>query len=265
MKKRNLVLISYLTLLLFPVLWALNVSFKTNQEILGGFTLFPQEFTWDHYKTIFNDPSWYMGYVNSFLYVTLNTLICILLSVPAAYSFSRYKFLGDKHLFFWLLSNRMAPPAVFIVPFFQLYSTFGLFDTPWAVALSHCLFNLPLSVWILEGHMSGIPREIDETAFIEGYSFPHFFFKIFFPLIKTGIGVSAFFCFMFSWVELLMARTLTSTQAKPIVAIMTRTKGALGQDWGLISAAGILTIIPGILVIWFIRHHISKGFSLGRV
>jgi glycerol transport system permease protein len=75
---------------------------------------------------------------------------------------------------------------------------------------------VPLAVWILEGFMSGVPREIDETAYIDGYSFPRFFLTIFLPLIKAGVGVTAFFCFMFSWVELLLARTLTSVNAKPI-------------------------------------------------
>ena len=85
------------------------------------------------------------------------------------------------------------------------------------------------------------------------------------PLIKTGIGVTAFFCFMFSWVELLMARTLTTTAAKPIAAVMTRTVSATGLDWGLLAAAGVLTILPGALVIWFVRNYMAKGFALGRV
>ena len=118
----------------------------------------------------------------------LNTLISITLALPAAYAFSRYRFIGDKHLFFWLLSNRMAPPAVFALPFFNLYSAIGLFDTPWAVALAHCLFNVPLAVWILEGFMSGVPREIDETAAIDGDPFPRFFVKIFMPLIASALA-----------------------------------------------------------------------------
>ena len=84
----------------------------------------------------------------------MNTVISVAVALPAAYAFSRYRFLGDKHLFFWLLTNRMAPPAVFALPFFQLYSAFGLIDTHIAVALAHCLFNVPLAVWILEGFMS---------------------------------------------------------------------------------------------------------------
>ena len=146
----------------------------------------------------------------------------VAVALPAAYAFSRYRFVGDKPLFFWLLSNLMAPPAVYAMPFFNLYSATGLFDSIWAVALAHCLFNVPLAVWILEGFISGVPREIDETAAIDGYSFPRFFVKIFLPLIANGIGVAAFFCFMFSWVEQLLATTLTTVNAKPIAGMMSR-------------------------------------------
>jgi glycerol transport system permease protein len=255
----------YIVFLLLPIYWLVNMSFKTNTEIVTGLTLFPHQPTLRNYAVIFTDASWYSGYINSITYVVMNTVISVLVALPAAYAFSRYRFLGDKHLFFWLLTNRMAPPAVFALPFFQLYSAFGLIDTHIAVALAHCLFNVPLAVWILEGFMSGVPKEIDETAYIDGYSFPRFFVKIFMPLIASGIGVAAFFCFMFSWVELLLARTLTTTDAKPIAAVMTRTVSASGMDWGLLAAAGVLTLIPGALVIWFVRNYIAKGFALGRV
>ncbi|MER8968197.1 MULTISPECIES: carbohydrate ABC transporter permease [unclassified Mesorhizobium] len=255
----------YIIVLLLPIYWLINMSFKTNGEIVSSLTLYPHAPTLANYRTIFTDASWYSGYINSITYVVMNMVISVAAALPAAYAFSRYRFLGDKHLFFWLLTNRMAPPAVFALPFFQLYSAFGLIDTHIAVALAHCLFNVPLAVWILEGFMSGVPKEIDETAYIDGYSFPRFFIKIFMPLIASGIGVACFFCFMFSWVELLIARTLTTTDAKPIAATMTRTVSAAGMDWGLLAAAGVLTLIPGALVIWFVRNYIAKGFALGRV
>jgi glycerol transport system permease protein len=228
------------------------MSFKTNVEITSTMTLWPEQPTVANYRVIFTDSSWYSGYINSLKYVVINTLLSVSLALPAAYAFSRYRFLGDKHLFFWLLSNRMAPAAVFALPFFNLYSAIGL-------------FNIPLAIWILEGFISSVPREIDETAFLDGYSFPRFFVKILMPLIASGIGVAAFFCFMFSWVELLLARTLTSVNAKPIAAIMTRTVSAAGMDWGLLAAAGVLTLIPGAIVIWFVRNYIARGFALGRV
>ncbi|MBZ9700733.1 MULTISPECIES: carbohydrate ABC transporter permease [unclassified Mesorhizobium] len=255
----------YIIVLLLPIYWLINMSFKTNAEIVNSLTLYPHAPTLRNYTIIFTDASWYSGYINSITYVVMNMVISVAVALPAAYAFSRYRFLGDKHLFFWLLTNRMAPPAVFALPFFQLYSAFGLIDTHIAVALAHCLFNVPLAVWILEGFMSGVPKEIDETAYIDGYSFPRFFVKIFMPLIASGIGVACFFCFMFSWVELLIARTLTTTDAKPIAATMTRTVSASGMDWGLLAAAGVLTLIPGALVIWFVRNYIAKGFALGRV
>ncbi|NGX94628.1 MAG: carbohydrate ABC transporter permease, partial [Candidatus Afipia apatlaquensis] len=201
---RRIILGLFLIFLLLPIYWLVNMSFKTNTEIVTTMTLWPTNPTLVHYKRIFTDSSWYSGYINSLKYVLINTILSISFALPAAYAFSRYRFLGDKHLFFWLLSNRMAPPAVFALPFFNLYSAINLFDTPWAVALAHCLFNVPLAVWILEGFVSGVPKEIDETAFLDGYSFPRFFVKILMPLIASGIGVAAFFCFMFSWVELLL-------------------------------------------------------------
>ena len=255
----------YIVFVLVPIYWLLNMSFKNTNEILGSFTLFPRDFTLENYRKIFTDSTWYTGYLNSLKYVVLNTGISVIVALPAAYAFSRYRFLGDKHLFFWLLTNRMAPPAVFALPFFQLYSAIHLFDTPFAVALAHCLFNIPLAVWILEGFMSGVPKELDETAFVDGYGFWRFFVKIFIPTIAAGVGVAAFFCFMFSWVELLLAKTLTAVEAKPIAATMTRTASTSGYELGLLAAAGSLTIVPGAFVIYFVRNYIAKGFALGRV
>ncbi len=265
MRKRSLIPILYILFLMLPIYWLVAMSFKTTGEILSGFSLFPQTFTLENYRVIFTDPTWYWGYINSILYVSLNTVISIAVALPAAYAFSRYRFLGDKQLFFWLLTNRMAPAAVFALPFFQLYSSVGLFDTHLAVALAHCLFNIPLAVWILEGFMGGVPKELDETAYVDGYSFPRFFVTIFLPTIKAGVGVAAFFCFMFSWVELLLAKTLTAVEAKPIAATMTKTASSAGYELGLLAAAGTLTIIPGAIVIYFVRNYIAKGFALGRV
>ncbi|ADE39129.1 MAG: carbohydrate ABC transporter permease [Candidatus Puniceispirillum sp.] len=265
MQKRHIVPLLYILFLMLPIYWLVAMSFKTTGEILSGFSLFPQTWTLDNYRVIFTDPTWYWGYINSITYVSINTVISVIVALPAAYAFSRFSFLGDKHLFFWLLTNRMAPAAVFALPFFQLYSAVGLFDTHLAVALAHCLFNIPLAVWILEGFMQSIPKELDETAYVDGYSFPRFFVTVFIPTIKAGVGVAAFFCFMFSWVELLLAKTLTAVAAKPIAATMTKTASSAGYELGLLAAAGTLTIIPGAIVIYFVRNYIAKGFAMGRV
>ena len=261
----RIIFVAYLLVLMLPIYWLIKMSVQTNTDIMSGLTLIPARLTFEKYVAIFNDPTWVHGFGVSLSYVAINTVISVSVALPAAYAFNRFQFVGDKHLFFWLLTNLMAPAAVFAMPFFQLYYAVGLFDTIWAVALAHCLFNVPLAVWILEGFISGVPREIDETAAIDGYSFFHFFVRIFLPLIANGVGVTAFFCFMFSWVEQLLATTLTATNALPFAAVMSRTYSASGMDWSLLAAAGVLTMIPGALVIWFVRNHIAKGFALGRV
>ena len=147
-KMSSAILIVFLLGSLLPIYWMLNMSLKTNEEIVGVLSLWPQQLTFANYHTIFTDRSWYSGYINSMIYVALNMVMSVTVALPAAYAFSRYNFVGDKHLFFWLLTNRMTPPAVFLVPFFQLYSTVGLMDTHLAVALAHMVFNVPLAVWI---------------------------------------------------------------------------------------------------------------------
>ena len=248
-----------------PLLWLMSMSVRYNEDILTVFEIIPSRISFRGYVEFFTDPLWFGAFINSMTYTTLNMVMSVAVALPAAYAFSRFTFSGDKHLFFWLLTNRMAPAAVFLLPFFQLYQGIGLFDTTYAVALAHMLFNVPLAVWILEGFMSGIPREIDETAYIDGYSFPRFFLTIFLPLIKAGVGVAAFFCFMFSWVELIIAKTLTGPRAMPLAVQMSTTSSAAGLDWALLSAAGVIAIIPGVIVIWFVRNYIAKGFALGRV
>src|SRR4029450_7572669 len=106
-KKGVVFLIAYLAFAILPVYWMVNMSFKTNEEILSTFSLFPHHFTTDHYRTIFTDVSWYSGYVNSMIYVAVNTVISLLVALPAAYAFSRYQVIGDKHVFFWRLNHRM--------------------------------------------------------------------------------------------------------------------------------------------------------------
>src|ERR1700744_1710656 len=248
-------LVFYLVCLMLPIYWLINMSLRSNEDIMSGLAIWPRHPSLVKYFFILQDPTWVHGFRVSLTYVAINTVISVAVALPAAYAFNRYAFIGDKHLFFWLLTNLMAPTAVFALPFFNLYYSVGLFDTVWAVALAHCLFNVPLAVWILEGFMAGVPREIDETAALDGYPFPKFFIPIFLPLIASGVGGAAFFCFMFSWVELLLARTLTTVNAKPIAATMTRTVSAAGMDWGVLAAAGVIPLIPGAIVIYFVRNY----------
>ena len=264
-KVAQTILAIYCVYLALPLYWLLAISVQQNADITGAFSIFPQDPSLKNFMELWMNPVWSRSFAISLTYVVINTLLSISLALPAAYAFSRYQFLGDRQLFFWLLTNRMAPPAVFLLPFFQLYSAFGLFDTPLAVGLAHCLFTVPMAVWILEGFMSSIPKELDEMAKIDGHSFGFFFLRIFIPANWGGIGVTIFFSFMFSWVELLIARTLTGVEAKPIVVTMTRTISASGIDWGVLAAAGVVTILPGLVLVWFVRKRLIQGFALGRV
>ncbi len=253
----------YIIFLMLPIYWLVSMSFKTTNEILGGFSLFPQNFTTENYVKIFTDPTWYWGYINSIAYVTMNTVLSVAVALPAAYAFSRYRFLGDKHLFFWLLTNRMAPAAVFALPFLQLYSSIGLFDTYLAVALPkpcstsrwQCGF-LKVSCPACQRNWTRLPMSTATRSRASSSAFSC-------RRLRPALAWPFFFCFMFSWVELLLAKTLTSVEAKPIAAVMTRTSSTSGYELGLLAAAGSLTIIPGAIVIWFVRNYIAKVLRSG--
>ena len=264
-QKFSLAPLVYVMLLMTPVYWLVSMSFKTNAEIGGALTFYPHDVTVANYAIIFGDPDWYWGYINAIIYVLMNVAISVTVALPAAYAFSRHDFFGHRQLFFGLLMFRMMAPAILLAPFVEIFSALGLIDTHIAVAIAHCFFNVPLAIWILEGFISAIPRQLDESARIDGYSLPQFFARILLPQIAPGIVVAAFFCFMFSWVEYMLANALTTIDAKPIAGIMTRAAGVLAGDIALLSAASVLGLIPGILLIIFMKKHLATGFSMGRI
>jgi glycerol transport system permease protein len=255
----------YVALLMTPVYWLVAMSFKTNAEIGGGLTFYPHSLSLENYALILTDPDWYMGYVNAIIYVVINVVISVSVALPAAYAFSRHDFFGHRALFFGLLMFRMMAPAILLAPFVQIFSDLGLIDTHIAVAIAHCFFNVPLAIWILEGFISAIPREMDESARIDGHGVVSFMRRILIPQIAPGIAVAAFFCFMFSWIEYMLANALTTVDAKPIAGIMTRAAGVMTGDIALLSAASVLGLLPGLLLIIFVRKHLATGFSMGRV
>ena len=255
----------YVALLMTPVYWLVAMSFKTNAEIGGGLTFYPHSMSLENYALILTDPDWYMGYVNAIIYVVINVEISVSVALPAAYAFSRHDFFGHRALFFGLLMFRMMAPAILLAPFVQIFSDLGLIDTHIAVAVAHCFFNVPLAIWILEGFISAIPREMDESARIDGHGVVSFMRRILIPQIAPGIAVAAFFCFMFSWIEYMLANALTTVDAKPIAGIMTRAAGVMTGDIALLSAASVLGLLPGLLLIIFVRKHLATGFSMGRV
>ena len=255
----------YALFLAVPIYWLIVSSIKTSGEVSGAFTLYPHAPTFENFQFILNDDAWFYGYVNAAIYVSMNVVICMIVAVPAAYGFSRYRFFGDRALFFGLLAFRMMAPAVLLVPFVQIFSELHLIDTYIAVAIAHGFFNVPLAIWILEGFISSIPIEMDHTARIDGYGIGRFFLRILLPQIAPGIAATAFFCFMFSWIETLLSNALTVVDAKPIGGIMSRAVSVLAADVPLIAAASVLGLIPGLILIVFMRKHLTRGFSMGRI
>jgi glycerol transport system permease protein len=264
-QKHSLAPAIYVTLLMIPVYWLIIMSFKTNGEIFSGITFVPQVPTLENFRLILSDPDWYLGYVNAAAYALMNVVIAITVAVPAAYAFSRYRFIGDRALLFGFLAFRMMAPAILLIPFVEIFSRLNMIDTYGAVALAHCFFNVPLAIWILEGFISSIPKEMDDIARVDGYGFPRYFFRILLPQIAPGVAVAAFFCFLFSWVEFLLSNALTVVDIKPIGAIMTRAGGVMSADVSLLAAASVLGMIPGVILILFMKKHLARGFSMGRV
>ena len=220
--------------------------------------------TFGNYLGIWTDPHLRAAFGNSIAYVLINICITVPIAVPAAYAFSRMSFLGDKHLFLAFIAFRITPPVVLTLPIFQLFSNLGIVNSVWGIALAHCLFNLPISIWILQGFISEIPKEMDEIAFLDGYSRPRFIWTFLLPQIPSGIAVTTFFCFMFSWVEVVFARILTTTNGKPISMAINALFG-FQTDIGLVMAVTFASMMPGAVFLFAMRNHLSRGFRIGRI
>lgn len=255
----------FIFLILVPIYWMIAISLQTPGAVAGPLRLIPSEPTLNNFLYILTEPDWYWGYINALIYVAVNVAISVAVAVPAAYAFSRFRFAGHRLLFFSLLMFRMMVPAILLVPFVQIFSALSLIDTHIAVALSHCFFSVPIAIWILEGFISGVPVEVDETARADGYSTITFFRRILLPMIAPGVATAAFFCFMFSWVEFLLSNALTTIDAKPFGGIMSRASSVMTAHIPLTAAAGVLGLVPGIVLAVLLRRHLVQGFSLGRV
>ncbi|MBF9031106.1 ABC transporter permease subunit [Rhodobacterales bacterium HKCCE3408] len=244
--------------ILLPLSQAVTLSFVstvTREDVPLG------SFTWLNYANVFRTERLAASLINSTIYVTLNVALCIAVALPAAYAFSRFRFRGAHAVFFALLAFRVTPTVVLSLPVFLVFARVDLLNTPVGVALAHAVFNVPIAIWILESFISAVPRAYDETAFMDGHSTGSFILRRLVPAIAPGIGTAAFFCFMFSWVEVVLARTLTITDGKPITTAIQSLFG-FSTDIGLVMAMTTLSLIPGLAMIWLVRNHISRGFTI---
>jgi glycerol transport system permease protein len=245
-------------LILLPLVQSILLSFTATLDHEG---VAAGQISLINYRHIFTTPALTASIVNSLIYVLLNVALCLVAGLPAAYAFARYRFLGDRHFLFLLLAFRVTPPVVLSLPVFILFARAGLVNSPVGIALVHCLFNLPIAIWILESFISAIPRAFDESAFLDGHSLRSFFFRHLIPAIAPGIGVTAFFCFIFSWVEVVLARILTVTGGKP-VTMAINALFSFRTDIGLVMAMTVFSLLPALVLIWFVRNHIARGFTI---
>lgn len=236
------------------VILSFTVTLPHEGHVLGTFSTL-------NYRNIWANPGLVASLGNSLIYVSANVMLTLLVALPAAYALSRYRFVGDRHVFLLLLTFRITPPVVLSLPVFLLFAELNLLNSPLGIALVHCLFNIPIAIWILESFISAVPRAFDETAFLDGYSRRRFFVTRLVPVIAPGIGVAAFFCFIFSWVEVVFARILTSTGGKPITMAIDGLFG-FTTDIGLVMAMMTVSLIPGVALIFLVRRHIARGFEV---
>ncbi|MEN3184558.1 MAG: carbohydrate ABC transporter permease [Atribacterota bacterium] len=250
---------------LFPIYWMFVVSARTKLEVFSGPRLIQTSFyAFNYYRPFFRDV--YGRYlVNSLIIASGNTLLVISLAVLATYAFSRFRVPGSSNLFFWTITNRMAPPAVFIVPFFLIFTRLGLRDTRIGIILLYCIFNLPFAIWLLKGMIDSIPKELDEAAYIDGCSLFGVLWNVILPLAKPGIMTTAILTWIFAWNEYLFAAILTSVQARTITTGLAEFVTVIGTNWGEMAAVSVVCLIPAVIFIGIAQRHIIAGLTFGAV
>ncbi|BER92084.1 carbohydrate ABC transporter permease [Atrimonas thermophila] len=250
---------------LFPIYWMFVVSARTKLEVFSGPKLIQTSFyAMNYYRPFFKDI--YGRYlINSLIISSGNMALVIALAVLATYSFSRFRISGSNNIFFWTITNRMAPPAVFIVPFFLIFTRVGLRDTKLGMILLYCIFNLPFAIWLLKGMMDAIPKELDEAALIDGCSLWGVLTHVILPLAKPGIMVTAILTWIFAWNEYLFASILTSVNARTITTGLAEFVTVIGTNWGEMAAVSMVCLIPAVIFIGIAQKHIIAGLTFGAV
>jgi multiple sugar transport system permease protein len=251
--------------ILFPPVVLFLTSIKTDIDALS----FPPKWIFDptlkNYTAILKTSPLVRFALNSLIVASLNTVLCLIVGSMAAYGLARFKFKGADNVAFWILSIRMMPPVAAIIPIYILMKKLGLLDTPWCLVITYLTFNLPFVVWMMKGFFEEIPREIEESALIDGCSDFAIFFRIALPLVAPGLAATAVLVFIFSWNEFLFALILTGTKAVTfpvgIIGYMKET----GINWGYMTAGGVLALIPVIVFMILVQKHLVKGLTLGAL
>jgi len=251
---------------LFPLLWVLGLSFKTRLQVYAVPPLFVWKPTLENYIAVLRNGDFVQAFVNSLVIASGAVLLSLCIGVPTAYAMARFPFRGRSFLFFTLLVMRMLPPIAVLIPMYVLFSRLGLSTTRFSVVLAYTTFSLPLVVWIMRGIFEELPRELEESAWVDGASRYAAFGRVALPLIRPALVAATILCLQLAWNDFLFAAVLTDNATKTLPVLMAAYSGSdTGVDWGGMTASGILVVIPVIVFSFLAQRHLVAGLSAGAV
>jgi multiple sugar transport system permease protein len=259
-------LIALTAAFLFPLLWIVGLSLKTRLQVFANPPLFVWWPTWENYGAVFSRADFLQAFINSLLVASGAVGLSLAAGVPAAYAIARFPFLGRNFLFFGLLAMRMLPPIAVLVPMYVLFSRIGLTSTRCSVILAYTTFSLPLVVWIMRGFFEDLPRELEESAWVDGASRYQAFYLVVLPLLRPGLVAASILCLQLAWNDFLFAAVLTNNATRTLPVLMAAFSGGdTGVDWGGMTASGVLVILPVIVFSFLAQRHLVAGLSSGAV
>jgi ABC-type glycerol-3-phosphate transport system permease component len=262
-------LVVFISLLFFilPILWIIYTSFRTQASIFTG-TVFPplEEFTLENYRTILSVTDFPRYFLNSFQIATLVTLLSLLCSIIGAYGLSRFDIRGKNALIMGIFSTQMFPQVLLIIPLYLIIFHLLLLDRVIGVVLGHIVLVLPFQIWMLKGYFDNISKDIDDSARIDGCSIPQRLIFVVLPMAAPGIMVAAFFSFVVSWGDYLIVSIVSQSQRTATVTLaIQRLSSALLIRWGQVAAATVLTIVPTIILFYFVQNRLVEGLTAGAI
>jgi len=248
-----------------PILWVVLTAFKPSDFITTKPPVWAFSPTLEHFKRVVVVQKSYMPLANSFIVALGTSFLSLLVGAPAAYALARFRLRMKKHIAFYFLSARMAPPVVTAIPLFLTFRTLHLVDTHLGLILAHLTYNFPFAVWMLRGFFAELPRELEEAAMVDGCTTFRAFWQVALPLIAPGLAATAILCFIFSWNEFMFAVILTSFRAKtlPVAALSFMTDRLV--LWGELSACAVIIFIPVALFALAVRKYLLKGLTMGAI
>ena len=256
---------------LFPIYWLFVISVKPAVDLFTTPEVLITSFYWQNYIDVLNDPTLRGYMINSLIISSGNAVLVTTLGFLACYALSRFDLGGKESVFFWTITNRMAPPAVFLLPLYLLLTQvyrigdFTLLDTRIGMILVYCTFNLPFAIWTLRPTVEGIPKELDEAAYVDGASAWKVISEIIFPLARPGLAVTLILTWVFAWNEYLLAATLTNFNARTLTTGLSEYVTTTGTAWGVMAAISVFTLIPALIVFSLVQRHIVAGLTFGAV